>query len=252
MREAVLAYIKKKYKTSPEYPWAKYDDNAVFRHGDNKKWFALVMRVERARLGQTESGFSGSYADVINLKIDDRMFRDVLLREEGILPAYHMNKEHWLTVLLDGTVEEDRVFELIDISFAATASKKKKEKIRPAKEWIFPANPRFYDVAGAFEKEDVIEWKQSGGVKKGDTVFLYVAAPVSAILYRCKVTETDIPCDYQDKNLSISTLMKIKLLQKYAPDRFSFEKLKSEYGIYAVRGPRGVPYGLSHALKEQQ
>ena len=43
MREAVFAYIKKNYKTSPEYPWAKYDSNGVFRHSDNKKWFALVM-----------------------------------------------------------------------------------------------------------------------------------------------------------------------------------------------------------------
>ena len=52
MREAVFEYIKKKYKVSPEYPWAKYDSNAVFRHTDNKKWFALVMEVQRDKLGQ--------------------------------------------------------------------------------------------------------------------------------------------------------------------------------------------------------
>ena len=45
MRESVFEYIKKKYKVSPEYPWVKYDSNAVFRHTDNKKWFALVMDV---------------------------------------------------------------------------------------------------------------------------------------------------------------------------------------------------------------
>ena len=129
MREKVFAYIKKKYKTSPEYPWAKYDSNAVFRHSENKKWFALVMCVERGKLGLSGSG----YVDVINLKIDDIMFRDMLVQKEGILPGYHMNKAHWITVLLDGMVKEDEVYNLIDVSFLATASKKKKEKIRPPK-----------------------------------------------------------------------------------------------------------------------
>lgn len=123
MRETVFTYIKNKYKASPDYPWAKYDSNAVFRHSDNNKWFALVMSVEKDKLGLSGSG----YVDVINLKIDDMMFRDILVQKEGILPAYHMNKQHWITVLLDGTVEETEVYDLIDASFLATASKKKKE-----------------------------------------------------------------------------------------------------------------------------
>ena len=244
MRETVFAYIKKKYGASPEYPWAKYDDNAVFRHSDNKKWFALVMRVEKEKLG-----FSGhEYVNVINLKIDDMMFRDVLVKEEGIIPAYHMNKEHWITVLLDGTVEVSRVFDLLDISFSATASKKKKEKIRPPKEWIIPANPKYYDIEHAFDNGEIIDWKQSSSMKVKDTVFMYVAAPVSAILYKCEVVETDIPYDYQDGNLTITTLMKIKLLRRYEAGQFSFNRLKEDYGIYAVRGPRGVPNSLSHEL----
>lgn len=244
MREQVCAYIKKKYKISPEYPWAKYDGNAVFRHSDNQKWFALIMDVGRDKLGLPGQG----YVDVINLKIEDGMFRDVLVQDAGIFPAYHMNKQHWITVILDGTVEEDRIFDLIDASFAATASKKKKTKIRPPKEWIIPANPKFYDVESAFAKEETIEWKQSGSMKAGDTVFLYVAAPVSAILYKCKVVETDIPYDYHDKNLTITTVMKIRLLRKYESQQFTFDRLKEEYGIYAVRGPRGIPNSLSHAL----
>lgn len=244
MREAVIAYIKKKYKISPEYPWAKYDSNAVFRHSDNKKWFALVMEVGKDRLGLLGDGS----VDVINLKIDDLMFRDMLLRERGILPAYHMNKKHWITVLLDGTVKADRVYEWIDASFLATASKKKQKKMSPPREWIIPANPKFYDILHAFDNAETIQWKQSGNMKAGDTVFMYVAAPVSAILYKCRVTESDIPYNYQDKNLTITTVMKIKLLQRYEAGRFSFDRLKKEYGIYAVRGPRGVPNSLSHEL----
>ncbi len=244
MREVVSSYIKKKYKVSPEYPWAKYDSNAVFRHSDNKKWFALIMNVGREKLGLSEYGS----VDVINLKIDDMMFRDILLQEKGILPAYHMSKEHWITVLLDGTVKKEHIYDLIDTSFAATASKKKKEKIRPPKEWIIPANPKFYDVEHAFDNAETIDWKQSSSMKVGDTVFLYVAAPVSAILYQCKVVEVEIPYDYRDKNLTITTLMKIKLLRRYDSEQFTFDRLRDEYGIYAVRGPRGVPNSLSHEL----
>lgn len=79
---------------------------------------------------------------------------------------------------------------------------------------------------------------------------MYVGAPVSAVLYKCEVTETDIPYKYQDRNLTITALMKIRLLKRYAPDQFTFEVLKSEYGIFAVRGPRGIPNPLSAALEK--
>lgn len=124
MRDFVFDYIEKKYKTAPDYPWRKYDSNAVFRHADNKKWFALVMEVRKDKLGMSED----NYVDVVNLKIDDMLFRDMIIQQDGIMPAYHMNKMHWVTVLLDGTVSEGTVFDLIDMSFQATASVKKKEK----------------------------------------------------------------------------------------------------------------------------
>ena len=243
-RQGVFEYIKKKYKVLPEYPWRRYDQNAVFRHSDNKKWFALVMDVQREKLGLSGAGI----VDVINLKIDDMFFRDMIIREAGIMPAYHMNKMHWITVLLDGTVPEERVRELIGMSFLATASARKKEKIRPPKEWIIPSNPKYYDIVHAFDDTDIIDWKQGAGIKKGDTVFLYVGAPVSAILYKCRVTETNIPYQYQDRNLTITALMKIRLLKRYDPDEFTFDVLRSEYGIFAVRGPRGIPNSLSEAL----
>ena len=43
--------------------------------------------------------------------------------------------------------------------------------------------------------------------------------------------------------------MKIKLLKRYDPEEFTFDVLKDEYGIFAVRGPRGIPHSLSEALK---
>ena len=246
MRQAVYDYIKKKYKVSPEFPWRKYDGNAVFRHADNNKWFALIMDVQGDKVGVPEA----DYVDVINLKVDDIFFRDMIIREDGIMPAYHMNKMHWITVRLDGTVPEERVFDLIGMSFMATASAKKKEKLRPPKEWVIPSNPKYFDIIHAFDHADEINWKQGAGIKAGDTVFMYVGAPVSAILYKCKVTETGIPYHGHHEEINIKALMKILLQKRYSADRFTFEVLKSEYGIYAVRGPRGIPNSLSAELKK--
>lgn len=247
-REALLRYVKKKYKTEPDYPWKGDSESAVFRHEDNNKWYGLVMEVERAKLGLPGEG----RICALNVKTQDRMFHDILVCREGYLPGYHMNKEKWITVFLDGTVPFDEVCGMLDASYKATASKKKQQKIRPPKEWLLPANPKYYDVEHAFDKEEVIDWKQGSGIKKGDMVFLYVTAPVSAVLYQCKVGETDIPCRYQDENLTMTRLMKIKLLRRYPPDRFTFGLLKGKYGINAVRGPRGIPASLSAALQAEK
>ena len=64
-RRTVFDYIRKKYKMLPEYPWQKYDNNTVFRHTDNKKWFVLVMGVQRIKLCIA----GDAYVDVVNLKI---------------------------------------------------------------------------------------------------------------------------------------------------------------------------------------
>lgn len=244
-RQTVCDYIKRKYKTVPEYPWRKYPGYAVFRHEDNKKWFALLAGISGDKVGVPDT----DYVEVINLKVDDLYFRDLIIQEDGIMPAYHMNKMHWVSVLLDGTVPEERVFDLIDMSFLATASAKKREKIRQPKEWLIPANPKYYDIVHAFDDADTINWKQGAGIRKGDTVFMYVAAPVSAIMYKCKVLETDIPYEHENKYITIKALMKIRLQKRFAPERFTFDVLKEEYGIYAVRGPRGIPNSLSAALK---
>lgn len=77
---------------------------------------------------------------------------------------------------------------------------------------------------------------------------MYVAAPISAIMYKCTVLEINIPYAYHDKNLTISALMKIRLEKKYDREMFTFDILKEEYGIYAIRGPRGIPDSMSRDL----
>ncbi len=98
----------------------------------------------------------------------------------------------------DGTVPFDEVCRMVDTSFGLTASSKKKKKFRQPKEWIIPANPRYYDIEHAFDNTEETDWKQDAGIIKGDTVYMYVGSPISAILYKCRVKEVDIPYEYED------------------------------------------------------
>ena len=100
-RQTVFDYIKKKYKALPEYPWRKYDSNAVFRHTDNKKWFALVMGVQRNKLGLS----GDDYIDVVNLKIDDMFFRDMIITEDGITDLPLQTKRQLADIILDRIVQ---------------------------------------------------------------------------------------------------------------------------------------------------
>lgn len=117
-RQEVFAWVKQQYGTEPDYPWQ--DGNAVLRHKRNRKWYGLVMEVGREKLGLTGDGT----AEVINLKCNPDLIGS--LRERpGFHPAYHMNKEQWISVRLDGSVPEGEIKDLIDLSYGMTEPKKK-------------------------------------------------------------------------------------------------------------------------------
>ena len=245
LREDVFQYVRKKYKSEIEYLWLRFPSYAVFRHRDNQKWYGIVMDISRAKLGLN----GDELVDVLNVKLDSPLLVDLLTRENGYFPGYHISRGNWVSVLLDGSVPLDEVCAWIDRSFLVTASAGTKQAARPPKEWLIPSNPKYFDIVHAFDDKDEINWKQGAGIKRGDTIFLYVGAPVSAILYKCKVTETDIPYRFRREGLTIRSLMKIRLLKRYDPERFTFKVLNEQYRIFAVRGPRSVPEDLSEDLK---
>lgn len=121
-RQKVFDYVKKTYGTEPDYPWM--DDNAVLRHADNNKWYGLVMAVGRDKLGLSGDGT----VDVLNVKCDP-MLAGSLRQQDGFHPAYHMNKDKWLTARLDGSASDDEIKSLIDLSYELTAMKKRRKLI---------------------------------------------------------------------------------------------------------------------------
>ncbi len=243
--QGIADFIRQKYGIEIEHLWMRYPSYGVWRHPDNRKWFALVMEVPRDKLGLP----GHEPTQILNVKLQDLLVRDFLLHRDGFFPGYHTASGNWVSVLLDGTVPQAEIFGLIETSYRVTASAAVRLSVRPPKEWLIPSNPAYYDSVHAFDDRDEIEWKQGRGIKAGDTVFLYVGAPVSAILFRCAVTQTDIPYEFHREGLTIRSLMRIRLLKRYDPARFTFEVLKNEYGVSAVRGPRGIPYRLSEALR---
>ena len=110
----VIEYIKSEYGVEPEFLWPeRYSSYAVFRHGDNKKWFALVATISGKSLGLKDD----KEIEIINLKFDKNQTYDFAETSDHIFPAYHMNKNNWITIWLDGTLANKLVFELIRKSY---------------------------------------------------------------------------------------------------------------------------------------
>lgn len=119
----IASLVKMTYGVVPDFPFRdeKYSPSGVFRHTDSGKWFGLIMNVRRGVLAK-EPG--GEPIDVMNLKIDPDD-GEALRSSAGIYPAYHMNHKSWISVTLDGTLDDDRVMELIGESFRLTDKIKK-------------------------------------------------------------------------------------------------------------------------------
>lgn len=117
-----LEYCLDTYGTSPDYPFDEDFETAVLRHADNLKWYAIVMRVSRSKFGLD----SDEVIDVVNLKLPTEMFGS-FGAADGVYPAYHMNKLHWISVLLPDA-PDDVVQFLTNISFEATRAKPKRAK----------------------------------------------------------------------------------------------------------------------------
>ena len=119
-KQSFLKYCLNTYGTSPDYPFDEDFETAVLRHVDNRKWYAIVMRVSRCKFGFD----SDEVIDVVNLKLPIEMFGSFGVAD-GVYPAYHMNKLHWISVLLPDA-PEDLVQFLVNVSFEATKTTKKK------------------------------------------------------------------------------------------------------------------------------
>lgn len=126
-RERITQYIQDTYGTEAEYLWADSPGNAIFRHSASKKWYAALMRVLPEKLGLT----GVEALDVMDIKCSTIMIGS-LLATKGFLPAYHMNKNHWISIVLDNSVPDSQIIPLLELSYDSVAPKRRKKRPQPA------------------------------------------------------------------------------------------------------------------------
>ena len=112
-RKELFEWAKEAYGTEPDYPWN--DWNCVLRHNHNNKWYALIMKIDERKLGID----SDRIVDVLNIKCDPLLIGSLRMKA-GFFPAYHMNKDKWVSILMDGTVPNNEITELIKLSYSLT------------------------------------------------------------------------------------------------------------------------------------
>ena len=120
-RQQLYDLFYKKFGGTPDSPWENSPEDVVFRHKDNRKWYALVMNISSEKLGMPDN----KPIDAVNFKCDPAVLGSYLALP-GFFPAYHMNKNHWITAVLGMASDED-IISAAELSFGLTMKKSKKK-----------------------------------------------------------------------------------------------------------------------------
>lgn len=112
----VIQYVREKYQDELEFLWAKFPDNAVFRRSDNRKWYAVILTVQKEKLGLKES----DKVEILDLRMEPDQLA-AIIDGKRYFPGWHMNKKHWVTICLDGSVDIEEIFQCIDASYILAA-----------------------------------------------------------------------------------------------------------------------------------
>lgn len=218
----IVNEITKKYNVSSEFLWDKYPSYGIFRSKSSNKWFAAILNVDKSKVINNESG----EIEIINVKVDDLV--NSYLKEKGIYPAYHMSKKSWITIILNDTCKDEKIMNLIDISY---------ELVNKKSTWIIPANPKVYDIVSDFKKSDIMTWKHQNSMELGDIIYIYMTKPMGYIKYKCQIIDIN------------NNIMTIKLIKEFDDNLLTLD-LFNNYGLKSVRSPRRIPDKLNSFLEK--
>ena len=215
-------FIIEKYKVYPEFLWDKYPSYGIFRSKSSNKWFAAILNIDKSKVINSESG----EIEIINVKVSDLV--NSYLKEKGIFPAYHMSKKSWITIILNDTCKDEKIMNLIDISY---------ELVNKKSTWIIPANPKVYDIVSDFKKSDIMTWKHQNSMELGDIIYIYMTKPMGYIKYKCQIIDIN------------NNIMTIKLIKEFDDNLLTLD-LFNNYGLKSVRSPRRIPDKLNSFLEK--
>lgn len=238
----IVKRIENELGQKPEFLFVRFPDFATFRIPScapklEKSYAAISYFGENQYLAPSFKGKAGKMTEILSFKFNP-LAKDKIMASDKVYPSYFIKKKDWAALFLDDSLPDDEIIKLLKTS---------QQLSMPDRYWLIPANLKYFDVISAFQENRVIIWKQSNKVRTGDIVFMYVGAPVSAILYKCLVLKTNILHSNKGKNAKWKYSMRIKRLKVYPKDKFNFKKLK-QYDVRAIRGPRHVPLVLLKKL----
>lgn len=113
----VIRFVREEYGGELEFLWQ--DENAVWRNPTNRKWYGLLMRVRSEHLGLK----GDEVREILVLRFEKGMAREFVASKncEGIRLAYHMNKDNWVTVVMDEGVATTEILGLVEQSYRIVA-----------------------------------------------------------------------------------------------------------------------------------
>lgn len=114
----IIQYVKEKYKDDLEYLWKKFPNNVIWRNKRNNKWYGALLVVSENKLGIS----SDKVVEIIGLRYQKDKIKEVIDHNK-ILEGYHMNKNSWITIRLDESVEIEEIYKLIDNSYKLSLEK---------------------------------------------------------------------------------------------------------------------------------
>ncbi len=116
----IIKYIREKYHDELEYLWEKFSNTAVWRNKVNNKWYGILFIVEKSKIGIMEEGS----IEIIDLLLEKEKVK-LIVDNKKYFPGYHMNKKYWITIKLDGSVDINEIYKLIDNSYRLSKNKSK-------------------------------------------------------------------------------------------------------------------------------
>jgi predicted DNA-binding protein (MmcQ/YjbR family) len=90
----------------------------IFRRADNNQRFAATKNVGRRSVDAGQSG----RIDILNVSLEPRLVTS-LREREGFRPAWRMNRNRWVTILVNGSVPDDEIRSYIDMAYKTGGKK---------------------------------------------------------------------------------------------------------------------------------
>ena len=116
--QKLIEYVFDTYGDEPEYLWDKFPDCAIWRRKDNNKWYGLLLTATKDKIGLN----SNEKIEIIDLKADTNSI-DSIVDGNTVFRGYHMNKKHWITLCLDGSVKIEDIEKMLDDSYVLAGKK---------------------------------------------------------------------------------------------------------------------------------